>query len=435
MTSRLAGRIWVVLLALLLLSGCDQIQIPGLPLAPTATESTPPPPQPTPTSTSPPVPAASPSPATLTLRLWLPPEFDPASGELAAQLLQDRLNEFQNRRPNIKIETRIKAVDGAGGMINTLSTANAAAPLAVPDLVALPRRSIETAVQKGLLYAFDELGPLAQADWFEYALESNLLSQNQYSLPFAGDTLSLVYRPEIVETPPDTWEALRQIQYPLLFPAASPQAAFTLTQYLAAGGVIEDSDGRPILNVESLTAVYIFYQQASAGEQMPFWLTQYENDDQVWQAYQDERGPMAAIWLSTYLRSLPEGSQAAPLPTPDGSPYTLSAGWVWAIPNPDPLRRQIGTELAVFLSDADFLASWTQAAGYLPTREEVLNGWEDAQLQALARQFITSAHPSPSPDILNVIGPALQETTIDVLKQQDTPAAAAQKAVERVSGP
>lgn len=435
MKRRWAGFIWLVVLALLLLSGCDQLPIPGLSLSPTATNPPATPTQPTPTQAASPEPAASPSPATLTLRLWLPPEFDPASGTPAGQLLQDRLDEFQNRRPNIKIETRIKAVDGAGGMINTLSTASAAAPLAVPDLVALPRRSIETAVQKGLLYAFDDIGPLAQADWFEYALESDVLSQNQYSLPFAGDTLALLYRPEIVEVPPDTWDALRQIQYPLLFPAASPQAAFTLTQYLAAGGETEDSDGRPILDEENLTAVYIFYQQASAGEQMPFWLTQYESDNQVWEAYQDERGPMASIWLSSYLRELPEDSQVSQLPTPDGTPYTLSAGWVWAIPNPDPLRRQIGTELAVFLSEADFLADWTLAAGYLPTREEVLNGWNNVPLQALARQFIDSAHPSPSPDILNVIGPALQETTIDVLKQQDTPAAAAQRAADRVNSP
>jgi maltose-binding protein MalE len=430
-----AGRIWLVLLAVLLLSGCDQIPLPDILFSPTATLTPPASPEPTQTRPASPEPAASPSPATVTLRLWLPPEFDPASGTPAGQLLQDRLDEFQNRRPNIKVETRIKAVDGAGGMINTLSTASAAAPLAVPDLIALPRRSIETAVQKGLLYPFDDLGPLVGADWFEYSRESILPSQDQYSLPFAGDTLALLYRPEIVEMPPDTWDALRQIQYPLLFPAASPQAAFTLTQYLATGGEIEDEEGRPTLDEENLTGVYIFYQQASAGEQMPFWLTQYETDDQIWEAYQDERAPMAAVWLSNYLLDLPEDTQAAQLPTPDGDPYTLAAGWVWAMPNSDPLRQQLGTELAVFLSEAEFLSSWTQAAGYLPTREDVLEGWNDPALQALARQFIESAHPFPSPDILNVIGPALQETTVDVLKQQDTPSAAAQRAAEQVSNP
>jgi multiple sugar transport system substrate-binding protein len=439
MIARRFARLWLlaVLTGLVLISaGCDQIPIPGLGKR---SDVTPTPSQPvfSPTAeiTLTPTLNAPTQPGSTTLRVWLPPEFDPAAGSPAGDLLQKRLDEFQKRRPNVKIDTRIKAVEGTGGMINTLTTASVAAPLALPDLVALPRRSIETAVQKGLLYPFGNLGPLENAEWFDYAAELSGLEQGQYSLPFAGDALVLHYRPELVESPPETWEAILQTQAPLLFPAASPQALFTLAQYEASGGAIEDQDGRPFLDQTILTALYIFYQQASSGEQMPFWLTQYEDDDQVWQAYQEHQAPMVVNWLSRYLAPKPDDTAIGQLPTQDGTPYTLATGWVWASPNQDPTRRDLSTELAVFLSDAEFLSDWTLTAGYLPTRPDVLAGWDDVALQALASRVIAAAQPYPSPDLLNIIGPALQQTTIDVLKQQDTPAAAAERAAGEVNTP
>lgn len=432
----------ICLAAALLLAGCDQVQIPGIEIpgisnpaaSPTATETIQ---QPTATDApqESPTPQASPSPATLTLRLWLPPEFDPEQETPAGELLMERLEEFQSRRPNVRVEVRIKPVEGPGGIINTLTTASAAAPLALPDVVALPRRSVEPAVQKGLLYPINNLGPLAQAEWFDYTADPEETEQAEYALPFAGDALALLYRPEMVETPPAMWADVQQLQFPLLFAAAEPQAYFTLTQYRASGGPVEDSDGRPFLNQEDLTAVYIFYQRSSDGEQMPFWLTQYEDDDQVWEDYLDGRSPLAATWVSHYLRSQPQDTAVEQLPTESGSAYSLATGWVWALTNPDSSRQEASTELALFLSDAEFLGPWTMAAGYLPTRPEVLETWTDPDLQAVAEQVIGSAHPEPAPDTLNILAPALQQSTIAVLKQQDTPAGAAAGASEAVNTP
>lgn len=173
-------------------------------------------------------------------------------------------------------------------------------------------------MQKGLLYPINNLGPLAQAEWFDYTADPEETEQAEYALPFAGDALALLYRPEMVETPPAMWADVQQLQFPLLFAAAEPQAYFTLTQYRASGGPVEDSDGRPFLNQEDLTAVYIFYQRSSDGEQMPFWLTQYEDDDQVWEDYLDGRSPLAATWVSHYLRSQPQDTAVEQLPTESG---------------------------------------------------------------------------------------------------------------------
>ena len=97
------------------------------------------------------------APGLTTLRLWVPPEFDPASDTQAGDLLQDRLDQYTTQRPDIRIETRVKASSGSGGLLDSLSSANAAAPLVIPDLVLLPRTSLEIAALKGLLFPFDGL--------------------------------------------------------------------------------------------------------------------------------------------------------------------------------------------------------------------------------------------------------------------------------------
>jgi len=92
-------------------------------------------------------PASSPTPASDAnhLILWLPPEFDPHSGTPAGDLLNERLDAFINAHPGLTIEVRIKAVNGPGGLLDSLATTSAAAPAAIPSLVALPRGELETA--------------------------------------------------------------------------------------------------------------------------------------------------------------------------------------------------------------------------------------------------------------------------------------------------
>ncbi len=111
-------------------------------------------------------------------------------------LLQARLDEFQRRNPRVSIETRVKAVSGPGGLLDSLTTASAAAPQALPDLVALPRDLLETAALKGLLLPLDNLTTaLDDPDWYAYAASLARLQKNIYGLPFAGDALVLGYHP------------------------------------------------------------------------------------------------------------------------------------------------------------------------------------------------------------------------------------------------
>jgi ABC-type glycerol-3-phosphate transport system substrate-binding protein len=411
-----------------MLTGCAQ------PTEPSVTAS--PEPAPTPTATSP---AAeepildTPSPPT-SLRLWVPPEFDPSNETRAGRLLQARLDEFKERR-SVDIEVRVKALNGPGGLTDSLSAANTAAPLALPDLILLPHDQLETAALKGLLIPMDEMiEPLEGSDWYEYARQLAFVQNSTFGLPFAGDALLLLYRPAVITEPPYDWTSALEIATPMIFPAAEEQASFTLAQYLVAGGQLQDEEGRPMLDAETLTQVLTFYQEGNTTGLMPTWLTELTTDEESIGAYSENSGDMTITWTSRYLKQLPVDTAADSIPTPTGSLNTLAHGWIWALSNPQVHRHSISVELAEFLTQGEFLARWSPAAGLLPPRSSALPGWFDTTTRNLVGRIVLSANIVSPADVLTVISPALKQATTDVLNNLVDPATAAQNAVDQVSG-
>ena len=61
------------------------------------------------------------------LRIWVSPQFDPAAETPAGTLLQERLDEFMARRPDLQIEVRVKAESGPASLLNSLTATRAAA--------------------------------------------------------------------------------------------------------------------------------------------------------------------------------------------------------------------------------------------------------------------------------------------------------------------
>jgi ABC-type glycerol-3-phosphate transport system substrate-binding protein len=376
----------------------------------------------------------------VTLKIWIPPQLDPSNGSPAGDLFLARLEEFSTRRSNVRIETRVKDVEGAGGIIETLSTAGAAAPLALPDLVALPNHSLGNAAIKGLLHPFDGLTNIMDdPDWYDFARQLSHVQNSTFGIPFAGDTLIMVYRPSILGDPPSDWasslEASSESSTSLSFPAGDPDSLVTLLLYQSRGGTILDDEDRPTLDSIQLTEVLTYYHQAQQSSLMPFWLTQYETDDQSWSAYEENQTEMVITWLSRYLQYPPADSAGAPIPTADGSPFTLANGWAWALASPDPDRQVISAQLAEFLTTGDFLSDWTAAGGYLPPRPSALSSWENAPMQTLLNRVAPSAVLIPSLDVLTTLSPIFQKATVDVLKEQADPATAAETAAGTLTSP
>jgi len=373
---------------------------------------------------------------TVNLRIWVPPIFDPEADTRGGNLLKARLNIFERRRPEIKLEVRVKAVDGPGGLIDSLTTTSAAASLAMPDLIALPEDLLEIAALKGFLHPLDQFSEIQDdTDWFAFSEAMSQIQGSIYAIPFASDFQVLIYRKNIIETPPDNWEMTYELNTPLVFSAADEQALFTLIQYQAAGGAVRDSEDRPSLDSEALKNVFSFYQQAELAEVMPYWLTQYQDDEQIWTAFEENRADLVVSWMSRYLTLEDDNISFAPIPTSSGDPFTYATGWSWAFPTQKETHLTLSLELAEFLTEKEFLTIWNQETGFVPPRPSSIRDWEEVEIKIITNQIASNARLIPSPDIITSLGDILQQATVQVLKRQDEPLTAAQNASASLSSP
>ena len=390
-------------------------QLPSQETPPTATQL------PTTTETITQEPLVTQTPGPVILRLWVPPEFDPSADTQTGDLLQSRLDAFTNRRPGVQIEVRVKALTGVGGMMETLSAASAAAPLSMPDLVAMPREMMADAALKGLLLPYDNLTDfLESADWYAYAQDMAFIQNSIYGMPFAGDAQVMVYRTDLLPEPPEDWQTTIENGIPLVYPAADPLALFTLNMYQANAGQVSDESGEPMLDPEVLFDVLSFYADAEGAGVMPFWLTQYQDDEQVWAALQEDRSGQLATWASSYYAQPMDNLALTALPTPDGKPYTLAKGWVWALATPTAENQSLSVELAEFLVDAGFLMQLNEASGYLPVRPSSLSSGYDPSQRVVIGRVLQSAKLFPPQDIIDSLGVPLQLATVEVLNRNQT---------------
>ena len=432
-------------LAVLILAGCASASLPLLPTSvtrsgfSTAESSQAQPPAPLVPPTARPMaglPITATQPVSLTLRLWLPPQFDPSAETVASQLLHDRLMKFTRLHPGVTVEVRVKAEDGPGGILDSLTTASAAAPLALPDLIAMPNSLLEIAALKGLIHSLDGLTTTNdESRNFAFANQLAHLQDSVFGLPIAGDLLVLAYRPEVISRPPVNWDEVLEANHPLVFAAADPLALFTLALYQSDGGVIQDDTGRPYLDQFKLSDVLSFYDRATRAGLLPYWIAQYQGQAQAWEAMAENRTDQAVTWSSYFLQENLPGVNIAAIPTADGRLYSLATGWVWAVASPRPEHLAVTIELAEFLTESSFLAGWTEASGYIPPRPDALQTWGTSALVDILTPIATSASLYPPPDLLASLGPPLKEATSEMLKQQSTPEIAAQAAANSLLQP
>ena len=363
------------------------------------------------------------------LRIWVPPQFDPAAETEAGAILQTKLDEFVARRPGLLVEVRVKAESGTSGMINALTVTHSAAPAIMPDLVALSRANLEAATAKGLLHPLDGLTTLLDdPDWYPYARQIARIQNTTFGLPFAGDALALVsYRYPL----PSAWNELPG-ETLFIFPAADPRALFTLSLYLSAGGTLQDSQGKLDLDEAILAETLSLYKPDIENQFISPQVINYENDEQTWNAFREQRGNLVVSWTSRFLNEQTLSLALGTLPGLETGQYTLATGWSWALAGSNPEDQALAVELAEFLSEEQFLAEWSQAAGYLPTRPTALSSWEDARIQTILTQAAETANLVPSDDLLVTVGPIFTEAILSVLNGKQLPAEAAQSIIEQL---
>jgi ABC-type glycerol-3-phosphate transport system substrate-binding protein len=382
------------------------------------------------TATQPPLSGA------IELVIWVPPQFDPQLDTPEAKLFKQRIAAFEASHEEVYVITRVKAVSGATGLLESLTITNAAATQAMPSVIALPRSDLETAVSRNLLFPFDTYSSeIDHSDWFDYAQELTVVGGGSYGLPFAGDAMVMIYRPSSVGEAPATWNDLIRRGEVISFPAADPQSLVTLALYLSSGGDFESTQRLPKLDIEKLTQIYQLYADGAQSGVFPLWLTQVQKDSEAWTAYNELRSNWVITWLSRHLSEPSEDSSIASFPLINSTPTTIADGWVWCLTDPRPEAHELAVELTEFLVDPDYLSQWSSLAGVLPVRPSTLSGFEDQALRTILGQIAISAHIRPNNEIVNIIGLVMEDQLVQVLSGKTTAPFAAQAIIDRIGNP
>lgn len=367
------------------------------------------------------------------LIIWLPPQFDPEVETTSGNLLSYRLDEFVARRGQTQLQVRVKPLSGEFGLLESLELTASAAPLLMPDLVALPRSLLEEAFQEGMVIALDDYrDDIAENDWYEYASDLATVDGQTAGIPFAGDLMVLAYTDTAGTPPPTDWSSFLGIQRALSFPASDPQGLVTLAWYQSLGGELRGEDGSPTLDGDLMLQVLNFYEQAQDASIMPYWLTQFETDDQAWTSFLERQSTMAITWTSHIMESDSANTLLAAMPTKDDKAFTYADGWVWCVVPSDSDTEQFALELAEFLTDSEFLNTWAVEGGHLPVRPTSLESWLGTPYYSSLMKLLPAAVLVPEGDLEDSIGPAVRDAVVQVLKDQVDPQEALDTLIEVV---
>ncbi|MBN1303638.1 MAG: extracellular solute-binding protein [Anaerolineales bacterium] len=365
------------------------------------------------------------------LRIWVPPELDPNIDSLTSELFTRQVNDFVMQRPGLTIDIRVKAIDGKAGLLNTLLATYDAAPEALPDLIALTRTDMEMAASRGVLHPMDGLTEiLDEPDWYAYARQMAHIKNTAYGLPFSGDALVLVYRASEIEDFDADWNVLGEQGGILSFPMSDPTSLFSLSLYQSMGVPIIDDQGLPAVDAESMTRLLSFYDQARRNALLLPGIETIQNDTQSWQAYTEARANLVVTWTSRYLDDRPVDSRMVPIPGLDQSSYTLTSGWVWALAGSNPDNQLLAAKLAEALVDSEYLAAWTETAGYLPPRPNALSKWKQVDDQLLLSGIIESSQLIPGNEQMTVLGPVFQVALSEIMSGQKSIEDVVQSAID-----
>lgn len=359
---------------------------------------------------------STPSP-TEDLVLWLVPRFAPRADTTSGALLLARLQAFEANNPGLTISTRIKQEDGSGSLLGTLQAATVASPATLPDIVTLDEQMLDQAGLDDLIMPLDDLLAIPSIPgWYDFSIAASLVNGGQYGLPFAADGEVLAYSIAAYPAAPRSWEDLLDGPAQFMIPTGDPQAAFTLNQYLMLGGSITNNTGVPTLEAETLTEAFSFYEALHTAGVLPQTSMQYSNATETWTQYSSGNAVAALAPLSSFFAQYyPSQTSATPLPASTTAGSIFIETWSWAIVPHDPAREALAAELLEWLSDPEFLGPWTDALDLLPPSAPALAAWPDGSKASIASRLVTNAQAKPADEILDILGPPLQDAIAQIL--------------------
>jgi len=366
------------------------------------------------------------------LTLWLMPELDPTLETPAGQTLRARLDLFE-RDNKVKVVTRIKAEDGDGGLLESLSSTHLAAPQSLPDLVMLNREQLLAAVGKDLIYAPATLqASLEGTDWYPVGISMVSVAGVSYGTPIGFDPIVMAYDSATQIPPADPWSAIVSNPGRLGFPADDPEARFMTLLYISVGGNLVDDLLRPQLELEPLTKALMLLDEAEAAKHISTLSLDFETDQEVWDAFNAWNINKAIVPISYVFAGVSGEQSQAPKPALTMPEITLAEGKLWAITRSEPERMALAQKLLDALSEPSFLAKWATDLHFVPARSSAVTLLEYPTLKPFIEKIALASVLSPDKANVEKIGSVLRNAMRVVLQDGGDPTEVAAAAVESV---
>jgi ABC-type glycerol-3-phosphate transport system substrate-binding protein len=363
------------------------------------------------------------------LTIWLPPVFRPDNNSPGGSVLNRRIESFKEQNPGLEVVVRIKAAGGTGGLRDSLAVTAAAAPGALPDLVALDQSNLRAAAIKSLIYQLDGLLPAESWEaMYPYARDMVVVDDLRYGLPFSGD--ALVLASTVVPYPePERWGATGTYSKPIFLPLGDSRALFLFYGYYAAGGTPILSSTNAEIQTDPLARELAWLESMKENELLAPRSLQIDSFEASFLAIENI-GECSATLYSIVAKN--NDYFMSYLPTPDGAKFSLATGWAWAVATPDPVRQKKAAELMLWLSDPQFLSEWAQAQGVLPSSGAAVDLWPSSVQKRLAAGISENASAFPDDEISAFAGPVLLKAVRRVLLEGMSPSDAAQEAAKAI---
>jgi ABC-type glycerol-3-phosphate transport system substrate-binding protein len=417
--------------------GCGQAS----PTAPAATPTLTPRALETPTPTLSPTATAVPPGAPQTLTVWITELASPLDGGERALIFERQIKAFEATHPGLTIEIIYKKPDGTGGMGDFATTASAVAPAVMPDLLMIDQQDLPGLAAKGLAVPLDDLlAPELLADLYPFAIQAGTVEDQLVGVPFETSIEHALYNTSKIAVPPASWTEVFSSGATYVFPTLGQDGLVNdafLIQYLSAGAELLEPSGDPALDQQALSDVLGFYRTGIENGAILTDVLEYDTVRSGWRKYLQAEVVMSNMTSDLYFegRGLLRVSKATAIPTRDGQPpVALARGSAWVLTTSDVNRQPLAVKLLSWLLSPYNMASWSQAAGLLPTRRAAFEQMprDDDEYVSFVYKQLEYAMPYPASETHLRLYRAMQQAVNAVLRDDELPAAAAQGILQSV---
>lgn len=387
-------------------------------------------------------PEAEEEPGEITLTVWMPEPFAPASETPGGEAFAEQIEVFNASQSDLNAQVFVKLTTGPGSTLAYLRSAPGVAPSILPDIALLDLDALAQAAHDDLVVPVNTMvEPDEVAEFYPAAIELGTIDGILIGVPYLLEMQHIVYREVLFLQPPNSFEAVLESPVAFVFPAGTTGSVnrTTLTQYMAGvGGELISDAGVPYIDEDVLAEVLEFYAQARDDGIIEPALLQVTDPGETWERFNARQVGLATVRSTAYLadRESVATTRFTWLPTASGEPFTLVNGWLWVVTTRDPARQEAAIALIEHFLEPVNHASFTEAAGWLPSQPEALTVWSQEDGYApFADEVLANAAPLPEPGLQAIIGEAIQDALEAVLLDDVAPAAAAAEAAERVAAP